>query len=206
MSTNPDKPTESDYPGKQEPTKYKTHQEWIDEGFKPGEALPNGGWLGWDYSDIDKDDTVTFTPKRLMCTINDIIKLDVNGLVIYFKAEQEVTIPRFFYNVYKDLEDGETALEDLKRHGPRYKYDYTKKYMENGELKERVYWRAGDLMVENWQYTPEVEAFGMDINGQPYRPDKYEYEFDSAGIPSKVIKIVDAPKPKTKRGKNGSKR
>jgi len=129
--------------------------------YKPGQALPGGGWIQWKKTDLNPEDTVTFVPLPIPGMVYPFadengyqkIRLDINGLECWLTVGLEQTINRFFYNVYEAGLAGHRELEAFKRNGPAY----------------APWGLKGPDGRPAWQYTPMAASFGMNIDGRSLR-------------------------------------
>ena len=174
MTTIPNKEPEQGYPVKDKPK-----IDWRAEGYKPGQTLPNGGWVQWRPSDLDPDDIVTFVVQEVpslqmnQLSVNGkrVLKVDINDLVALYEVGALTKSNRYFYNAYCNALDQMIASEDFKCHGPA----------------RGVPWRGRDNK-STWLYIPEAYSFGLDLDGR-YLKYKEWYEFDENGIPIAINNV-----------------
>lgn len=129
--------------------------------YKPGQALPGGGWIQWQKSDLNPEDTITFVPLPIPGMVYPFadengyqkIRLDINGLVCWLTCGVEQTVNKYFYNVYEAALSGHRQLEAFKRNGPDY----------------APWGTHGPDGRPAWQYTPMAASFGMNIDGRSLR-------------------------------------
>lgn len=143
-------------------------------GFKPGQLVPGTqSWVRWVKEDLDPTKTVTFLAQDVLGTQggnyydghDKFFIIDLNGLTCRIDVGKVNTINEFFYSRYEQMVNGNIALEEFKRKGPKVMGKF---------------W--------NWSYQPNTPTFGMDIDGR-YLRDPEWYEFDGSGIPIKINNI-----------------
>ncbi len=97
--------------------------------LKPGTVLGTGvnaSWVPWTKNDLDPDDLVEFSPLPIPGIVYPFpdengyqkIRLDINGLVVWFTCGTPNIVNRYFYNEYVDKLANWRAIENFKRNGP----------------------------------------------------------------------------------------
>jgi hypothetical protein len=156
--------------------------------LKPGTVLGTGvnaSWVPWTKADLDPDDVVEFSPLPLPGIVYPFpdengyqkIRLDINGLVVWFTCGVPNIVNRYFYNEYQDKLANWRALEDFKRNGPSY----------------APWGRKGPDGQNAWMYVPMAPSFGMNEDGRSLRPGGPTPLDPTSTIPSAVEVVVPPP-------------